>query len=175
MLKPYICKKDGDVRLVPEGYEIVSPIKIFANYHLYGVKYAYTTLTRIIEYLNSDVITEGWMLVDESYMTDARNSMTNVGKIIAMFGASIRKRKLHFVLMSQFESQLEKRYRAYATTRVLCQYNEKTKIITLDIKEKGLRKKTVSYYAPQYWRYYKTDEIIQIPESKVARALEAAS
>lgn len=113
--------------------------------------------------------------MDESVMTDARNSMTGVGKVVAWFGASGRKRNLHFVLMTQFESMVEKRYRAFATTRVLCEYDERTRYITLHIKKKGRRRKQeVSYYAPQYWKFFRTDEWIPVPEAILARALVGA-
>ncbi|MHA2070099.1 MAG: hypothetical protein ACXABY_37510 [Candidatus Thorarchaeota archaeon] len=48
-------------------------------------------------------------------------------------------------------------------------------MITLQIKDRHKKKeRTISYWARQYWPYFDTEEIMQIPESKLAKALIGA-
>ena len=167
--------KESKITKIPIGWTVESPVRIFANFHLYGLRYCYITLADIIQYLNSDVFHNAWILSDESVMTDARNSMTNAGIIIATLGATVGKRNIHFCQSAQYNEMVERRFRLFATTRVLCSYEPKTKMITLDIKKRGANNRSVSYYAPIYWRNFDTNELIKVPEKKLARALESVA
>lgn len=177
----YLCKTgDGRILRLPKNYRergirIESPIRIFANFHLYGVKYTYADLPFIINNLNSSLLRYAWFLIDENHFVDKRYSMSTIGKIMAGsgFAGSIRKRHLHLILMMQYKSFVELRLRVFATTTILCDYNEFTKYIDLTISRKGERKKqSVSFYAPQYWKYYDTDELMPVPEHMIERAKE---
>jgi hypothetical protein len=175
----YLCKTDdGRILRLPRdfrarGIRIESPIKIFSNFHLFGVRYTYIDIPFVIANLNSPLLRYAWFLIDENFLVDKRNSMTQIGKILAGsgFAGSVRKRHLHLVIMMQYKSMVELRFRVFATTTILCDYNKATKWINLTISRKGERKKqSVSYYAPQYWQYYDTDELIPIPEHVIERA-----
>jgi hypothetical protein len=153
------------------GYQIVSPIKIFANFTFYGVKYYHCDLPTMIANINSSEFTDAWFLLDESFMTDKRYTMTQAGKIVAEFGATIRKRRLHFLLLMQYKSMGELRYRAFATQTILCSRTIGSPIVTLTISRKHSKQKTtVSYDSRQYWRYFDTNELIPIPEHIIERA-----
>jgi hypothetical protein len=175
----YLCKtEDGRILRLPKDYRergirIESPIKIFANFHLYGVKYTYMDIPKMVANLNSPLLRYAWFMIDENHMVDKRYSMSMIGKIIAGsgFAGSVRKRHLHLVIMMQYKSMVDLRFRVFATTTVLCDYDKRTKYINLTISRKGERKKqSVSYYAPQYWRFYDTDELIPIPEHVIEKA-----
>lgn len=175
----YLCKTgDGRVLKLPsnfreKGIRIVSPVKIFSNFHLYGIKYTFTDMPMMIKHMNSPLITDAWFLIDESFMIDKRNSMTQVGKIIAQFGATIRKRRLHLLVMVQYKSFAELRLRIFATQTILCEFDKRTKYVNLTISRKGeKRKRTVSYNSMPYRRYYDTYELIPIPEHVIERAKE---
>jgi len=159
----------------PSDYDVISPVKIFSNFHLFGMSHALITLADVVQYLNSDLFTNAWILSDESVMTSARNSMTAVGKLLAGLGATIRKRDLHFCQMSQYNRQVDWQFRAYATTRILCSFDEITKVITCDITERGQPRRSVSYWAPAYWRNFDTKEVPKIPERTLAKAFETVS
>lgn len=156
----------------PKGWLVLSPVQVFCNFHLFGVKYAYTTLGRIIEYMNTDLMTNCWILSDESSDTDARDSMTGAGKLVAKFGATIGKRRAHMILLSQYPEMIERRYRLFRTTKVMCNYNSATKCITCDIKMRDKPPFSVTYYAPPYWKFYDTNEIIKVAQKKIDKALE---
>lgn len=156
---------------IPIDWTIVTPVKIFANFHLYGVPYVYISLADIIQYINTDLFNNSWILSDESVMTDARNSMDAAGKIMAAFGATIGKRNAHMCLSTQYNEQIERRYRLFHTMRVLCSYEKSTKMITCDMKKRGEPSFSYDYYAPNYWPFFKSEELIPVPQEKIDRAL----
>jgi len=150
--------------------------KVFANFHLYGIKYVYADLATIVEYMNSGLITDGYIIIDESYIGgDARMGMTLMTKVLTWFGSQIRKRGLHLILIAQHGRMIDWRFRLFMTEHIMCSYNEKTHMITLTVVQRGKKKKrTYSYYEPQYRKYYNTDELPQIPENLLAKALVGA-
>jgi len=186
MNRAEICLCEGEqgsgktctaVGKVVDAYHKDSTTKIFANFHLYGIKYVYADLGTIVEYLNSSLITEGYIVIDESYIGgDARRGMSLLTQVLTWFGSQIRKRGLHLILIAQHGRLIDYRFRLFMTEHILCSYNEKTHMITLDVVERGSRKKKreYSYYGPQYWKYYNTNELPQIPESLLAKALMTA-
>lgn len=156
---------------IPKDFLVKSPVKIFANFHLHGLVYAYISLVDIIQYINTDLFNNAWILSDESVMTDARNSMENAGKLTAFFGGSIRKRNSHMCLMVQYNEQIERRFRLYHTMRVLCSYDEQSKVVTCDMKKRGEPSFSYDYWAPNYWRFFDTNELPHIPQYKIDRTL----
>jgi hypothetical protein len=160
---------------IPKGWFVQSPVRIFSNFHVYGLKAVFITLADMLEYFNSDLFTNAWLLSDESAFTDPRNSMTGAGKLVAQFGATVGKRNLHFCQMTQYNNMIEVRFRQFATTRVLCSYEESTKMITCEIRKRGETVRSVSYYAPRYWMNFDTTERIKAPELMVARARESVA
>lgn len=160
---------------IPKGYLVLSPVKIFSNFHLFGVKFCFITLEDIIQYLNSDLLVECWVLSDESVMGDARNSMSNANFIFNTFTATIGKRNIHFIQNAQYNGMVDRRIRMFATTKINCVYNPDTKEITCDIKFRGEPTKSVTYYAPKYWPYFDTTERVKVPEKKLQKALSSIS
>lgn len=170
----HIFSDDGEqskIIKIPQDFMALSPVKIFANFTLYGIQYAPIWIADIIEYINTEEFNDAWILADESVMTDARNSMDLIGKNVALFGASIRKRKAHFCLAAQYNEMVERRFRLFATTTILCSYDKTTKYITLNIKKKGEDAFETDYYAPNYWGFFDTNELIKVPQHKIDRAL----
>ena len=164
-------KGESKVVAVPQGYTIETPVKIFANFHLYGVPFVYVALADILQYMNTELFNNSWILSDESVMTDSRNSMDTAGKIMAAFGATIGKRNVHMCLSTQYSEQIERRYRLFHTMRVLCTYDEDRKIITCDMKKRGESSYSFDYYAPNYWPFFNTNELIPVPQEKIDKAL----
>lgn len=163
--------KQSKLIKIPQGYLVKSPVHIFANYHLFGVRFSYISIDDVVQNMNTELFNDAWILSDESAMTDARNSMDKAGKLMAQFGATIGKRNAKFCLAAQYNEMAERRFRLFATTRITCSFDEETKFITLDIKKKGEPAYTIDYYAPLYWKFFKTQEIIAVPQHKIDRAL----
>ncbi len=164
-------EKQSKLIKLPKDYFVLSPVHIFSNFHLYGVKYAYIGIEDIIQYINTDLFNDAWILSDESVMTDARNSMDSMGKLIAAFGATVGKRNAKLCIAAQYNEMVERRFRLFATTRITCSYDQDTKYVFLDIKKRGEPMFSTEYYAPQYWRFFNTKELIRVPQDKIDRAL----
>ncbi len=160
---------------IPQDYLVVSPVKIFSTIHLYGLRYKFITIADVIQFINSDLFIDAWILSDESAMTSARNSMTAVGKLMAGLGAQVRKMDVHFCQTAQYYRMVDWEFKAFATMTVLCSYDEKTRMITLDVKERGKNPWSRSYWAPAYWKNFKTKERAKVPEKTLARAYQTVA
>jgi hypothetical protein len=171
MFNPIVALSDDEkqskIIYIPKGWAVASSVRIFANFHLYGIPFVYTDLAMLIQYLNGDLLKDAWMLSDESVMTSARNSMTKAGKIMQSFGATIGKRNLHFCQMSQYSGMIAQEYKIFATTRIDCTYDKHTHYVTCDIDKNGEPKQSVSFWAPTYWRFFDTNELIKVPQKRI--------
>lgn len=172
------------IKVPPGSCAIADNIRIFANYHLKGIRYVYLPLHLIIEYLNSGLITglspdgsvkSAFLDIDEAYIAgDKRDGMTPLVKVITKLGYQIAKRHLHVSLALPEAYVLDFRIRGIETEHVVSQpYDEINEVITVSIKNRKLYKKTrsVSFYARPYFRYYDADEQFEIPEQQISRAL----
>jgi hypothetical protein len=167
--KPFMAK-------VPTGASVIAEnIKIFANYHLYGIRSFYVDLAFMLEHINDDLFLDAWLLVDEGYIEgDARNSMSVLNQIITQLGMQMRKRRVRFMIAYPLNKMADLRYRLVRTEYVTCTYNEVTYEVTAEIKRTNEKKKTVTFFAPLYWAYYDTEERFKLPESRINKALKDA-
>lgn len=156
---------------IPDDCIAESPVHIFANFHLFGVRYAFISIVDIITYINTDMFDNAWILSDESVMNDPRNSMEATGKLMATFGATIGKRNAKLCLATQLTEMMERRFRAFANTTITCAYDESTKLITLGIKRRDEDESEIDLYEPQYRRFFKSEEKILVPQNKINNAL----
>ncbi len=166
------------VARVVDAYRKDPTIKIYANFHLYGIRYVYLPLPLMLEYLNSGLIQDGYLLIDEAYISgDAREGMTAVVKMITKMANQMRKRHLHLYMTIPNAKMIDWRYRWAVTEKIMCiNYNERTHEITLLIKNKRKSRKPrkITYDGSQYWKYHDTDEILEIPQTQIAKALAGA-
>lgn len=156
---------DEGIKLIriPSSYKLQSPMRIFANEHLYGIPYVYCpSFAHILKWMTQGLIVDGWLLIDEYYIGgNARDSMTAFGKALQKQGFQYRKMQLEVIIITPMAQTIDRYMRILPTKRILCSYNKKTKEITLEIREKGIHgKKTVIYPASQYWGNYWTNERI---------------
>ncbi len=156
---------------IPPQYSIISPVKIFANYHLYGIRYALISMADIIEHINSDLFDNSWVLLDEGGGVKARQSMEQFGKLAVDFYSTVGKRNVKLCVIAQYTRMLDVFLRLYATTRLLCSYDEATQYVSCDVTKRGQPKFTFDFWAPKYWRFFDTTEIIQTPQYRIDRAL----
>ncbi len=164
---PYIAK-------VPSGAGVVAEsVRVFANYHLYGVRSFYLKdLAVILGHINDDLFLDAWLLIDEGYISgDARNSMSVLNQIITEFGMQMRKRRVRFMIAYPLAKMADLRYRLVRTEYITCSYNEATLEVTAEIKRSGEKRKSVTFYAPTYWQYFDTEERFKIPQSRVDKVL----
>src|SRR3990167_4438260 len=163
-------EKQSKLITIPKGYLVESPIHIFANFTLFGIRYAPISLDNVIRNMNTELFNDAWILSDESAMTDARNSMDKAGKLMAQFGATTGKRNAHFCIAAQYIEMIERRFRLFATTMITCTYDEYTQYVSIDVVRRG-EKFSTDFYQPLYRKFYKTQELIAVPQYKQERAL----
>jgi hypothetical protein len=170
--------KDKDiVAKCPEGSCVIADtIKIYANFHYYGIRAVYMTMAEIIEHLNDGTISYGYLDLDEHYMSgNAREGMSPVVKVITQLSNQMRKRHLYLNYLSPHARMLDWIERSAVRKHVFCSCDEDTKMITLNIREKGHKKmRTVTYYAGTYFPYYDSDELMPLSETKINRAIASA-
>lgn len=171
---PWQENKEEKIIRIPEGYATMSDTKLYANFHLFGVRYVYCDHTMMLEYLNTGVISKGKMIIDEGYIAgDARRSMNTLGLIYTWFAQQMRKREIELYLLVQHGRFIDWRFRYIAKRKILTRYNEKTHRIRLLIQDlsKG-SEKIVSYYAPTYWRFFDTNELPPVPEKMIMKGAQ---
>lgn len=156
---------------IPRGWQTISDTKLYTNYHLFGVKYVYCDHMTMLEFLNSGVISHGKMVIDEGYIAgEARRAMNTLGLIYTWFAQQMRKRDIELYLLVQHGRFIDWRFRYVAKRKILTRYNEKNHKIRLLVQNlaKGTEK-TLSFYAPTYWKYYDTNELPPVPERMLAK------
>ncbi len=163
-------EKQSKLIKIPQGYLVESPVHIFANYSLFGVRFRRINLDDVIRYMNTEFFNDAWILSDESAMTDSRNSMDKAGKLMAQFGATIGKRNAKFCIAAQFNEMIERRFKLFATTTIVCSYDEDTEYVNIDVSSRG-DKYSTEVWQPLYRPFFKTQELIAVPQYKQDRAL----
>lgn len=161
--------------IVDEYKKMGGNLQIFTvNIHLYGnIKYVYcSSMAELLRYCNSDVVKDGILVIDEAYIAgEARRGHNPLTVLFTWFGNQIRKRHLELYIIVQNGRFIDWRFRWMFYRRILCKYDARTKMVTLNIKyPKDGKEKTIHYWAPQYWKYFDTDELPHIPEKMIEKA-----
>ncbi|MFA5386022.1 MAG: hypothetical protein WC364_15435 [Eubacteriales bacterium] len=164
---------DDSSRIVvkPKGWVIDSPIRVFTNYQLFGIRHKLIGAEDIIESINDDTITDAWLALDESVFTDKQDSMTSLVKMVAKFMAQARRRMLHVIIIAQEASMIATRFILFSTTRIECSYDEDTYIVDYEVSNNSKVMQSSFLYAPDYWKFFKTREIVKQPQYKVDKIL----
>jgi hypothetical protein len=127
--------------------------------------------------LNNPSFRHAKWLIDESYVgSDSRRSGSASSVLYSWVMQQMRKRDIEVIWVVQNSRMLDWRIKWIVTKRVIClEYDwddekqrgtHKVKCIIKNI-QKGTEK-TVRYYAPQYWKYFDTDELPDIPQRECA-------
>jgi hypothetical protein len=156
----------------PDGWMIDSPVKVFSNFHFYGIRFWYVNAETVIENVNNDTITNAWLVLDEGFLTDKHESMTKVTKVVEKFGAQGRRRKLHTIIIAQYADMIQSRWNRFATTRIQCSYDKFTHTIDLEVNRNSDFMQSTSFYAPNYWKFYRHDEIVKQAQYNVDKVMK---
>ena len=172
---------------VPAGSIVrADGVRIFANFHLKGIRFVYLQLADIIQHLNDGTInglsTDGsciiaFLIIDEAYIGgDKRDGMTPLSKCISKLGYQIAKRHLNVMFAAPDTNVLDFRIRGVETEHVTCSYDEERETINAEIKsrKKYNRPRNVPIQARPYWKYYNPDEQFELPDIQLERAMESA-
>ena len=176
-VRVHLSTKDIIVKCPAGSVVIADGVRIYANFHFYGIRAVYFTMAQILEHLNDGTIRYGYLYMDEHYKdANARENGNVVVKAITKLNNQMRKKHLYLSYITPFARQIDWQERASVRKRIYCSdYNEETHIITYDIQEKkhrGIRTKT--YDASVYFPYYFTDEHFAMGETAIGKAILAA-
>ncbi len=166
---------ESKIIAIPSDYYILSPIKIFANRTFYGIRYAPFDLETFIAYINSDLMTNGWVVLSESVLIGKQDPTSHLSTFMKWFGAECRKRHLRMAVDMQYRNQLQPIFHLYSTTVVECDYDPETTTVTLDVNKNSPIMTSTDYISKKYRRFFKTDERTNIPQYKINRALDVVS
>jgi hypothetical protein len=167
---------NGQIRLirVPKDYVWVSNIKIITNFHLFGLKYLYMPFDKMMTHLNDDLFLHSYLVIDQAeIIASNRESMTSTGKALYKFGQQIRKIDVEYYLLYTHGRMADWTTKLNWTEHVVCSFDKYNKHVTLTIRkkgDKGREPQEVDYYAPQYYKFYRTDERIKLPEKQLIKA-----
>ncbi len=158
-------KYDGGLKKlrIPENYKLHSPMRIFCNFHLYGIPFVYCpSFNHILDWLKRGIIIDGWLVVDEAYVgMNARASMQALGKELEKQYFQFRKMQLNVIIVTPMARLIDWTMRTIPTERIHCTYNSKTRKITLTIKKKGIPgEHKFDYDSTPYRVNYRTNERI---------------
>jgi len=158
-------RHQGKLKLfkIPENYKLHSPMRIFCNFHLFGIPFVYCqSFNHILKWLKDDIIRDGWLLIDEYYIGgNARESMSALGRELEKQSFQYRKMQLQVVYMTPMARLIDWTARMIPTERIECEFDSKTGKVTLRIKKKGNKgTREISYDSKPYRRYYWTNERI---------------
>jgi len=148
---------------IPTDYKLHSPIKIFSNLHLFGIKYRFCpSFDYIMRWLKQGIMVDGWLLIDEAYLgMNARGCMTALGKELESQYFQFRKMRLNVVIITPMARLIDWTMRTIPTEHIHCNYNTKNYKVTLSIRKKGIQgERKVDYDARQYWPNFNTNERI---------------
>lgn len=146
---------------IPSDYTMQTPMKIFANIHLFGVRYCFIpSFAYLLAGLKSGFISDGHLLVDEAHKgMGARGSMTTLGKGFMEEYFQFGKSKLDVFIVTHIARLVDWTARTIPTTRIHTTYNEQTKEITYTLRTKGDQTtKEITYDSRRYWPFYRTNE-----------------
>ena len=159
-------KYKGELKLlrIPSKYKLNSPMRIFTNFHLYGIPYVYCqTFNQILEWLKSGLICDGILAIDEYYIgANARESLGLLGRSLSKQSFQFRKMQLEVMILTPLARVIDWTARMINTERISClDYNPKTKRVTIEIKKKGqVGSRVITYDASPYFCNYRTNERI---------------
>ena len=149
---------------IPSKYKFRSPMRIFTNFHLYGIPYVYCqTFHQILNWLKVGIICDGILAIDEYYIgANARESLGLLGRELEKQSFQYRKMQLEVMILTPLAKVIDWTARMINTERITCiDFNEKTNRVTLEIKKKGLiGSRTITYDASPYFCNYWTNERI---------------
>lgn len=151
--------------------------RIYANYHLYGIKYVYMRVAEMMATLNDPkAFRNAIYIIDEAYVEgECRRGNNPLTVLLTEVAQQMRKRKIELFIIVQNGRYLDWRFKWIMTRRIMCRSNDKTHRIKLTIKDmvKNTERKS-SFWAPQYWKYFDTDELPHFPQKLIDRAIEYA-
>jgi len=172
----YLPDKEPFVAEIPDnGYAVAKDIKVFANYHLYGIRYMYVSLADVVQYIDSALFIDGIVNIDEGYIgAGNRGGMSSLGQVMTEQAFQLRKKRMHFNISYPLDKLSDLRFRLARTERITCSYDEARHEITAKIQRAKQKEKVITVDGSIYHKYFRTEERFKLLESKKAKAYQQA-
>lgn len=164
------------VALIVDDYKKDNTLRIFSNVHLFGIKHIFTKdIQATMKLLNNPSFRHAKWLIDESYIeADCRRGGNMTTILYTWIMQQMRKRDIEVIWIVQNSRMVDWRIKWIITKKIECLYydwDDETQRGTRNVKciikkirsGRAVTEKTVSYWSPQYWKYYDTNEIPDIP------------
>ena len=148
---------------IPPDYKLHAPMRIFCNFHLYGIPFVYCPSFRhILKWLKVGLIRDGYLIIDEYYIGgSARESMTELGRELSKQSFQYRKMQLQVIFMTPMARLIDWTMRMIPTEQISCSYNKRTRKVTLTIKKRGEKgAKEITFDSTPYRKHFWTNERI---------------
>ncbi len=170
-------KKPIVAELPRNSTAVAKSVRVYANYHLFGIRSAFIDLAFIVEHADDGTFVDSWLNLDEGYIGgSARNSMSLLNQIL--FGGTLsfqlRKKRTKFQIAYPLDKMSDSLTRLARTEYITCEYDEKTHEVIANIKKNKKPEYTRRFDASQYWKFYKTEERFKMPESRKYKAIATA-
>ena len=176
----WIDGKPRTMKIPPGSIVRADGVKVIYNGHLFGIRYAHMELADIIKHIgkkDDTTLNNAILIIDEAYIGgDRREGLSPLVKALSKLTKQLRKRHIHLVMCTPDSSELDLRFQKIEVEHIACSYDEDihevTKIMRNPKKFRGL--KEVSYDGRTYRKYYDTDEIYELPDVQLQRAIAMA-
>lgn len=138
-------------------------MKVFANYHLYGIPYEHIDFKDILDF--PEYLEDGVIILDEAHIgADAYDFFKKDVRTITKFITQIRKRRLIFIFTTQSFRQVAVRLRDLTNYLIYCQETDTAGVIYLQIHDRDpddsfIKDKILD--GRSYFDNYDTNEIIE--------------
>ena len=167
------------IKIPPKSIIYAEGVKIIYNGHMWGIHYLHMELVNIIKHLSKDdpILKDCLLIIDEAYIgADRREGLSPLVKVLSKLSKQLRKRHVHLVMCTPDSSELDLRFQKIEVEHIACNYDETSDTVTKFIRnrKKYKRLREVEYSGYPYRKYYDTDEIFEIPEIQLNRALAMA-
>jgi hypothetical protein len=167
------------MKIPPKSCVIAEGVRVIYNGHMYGIRYLHMELVDIIKHLgkDDDILKDCILVIDEAYIgADRREGLSPLVKVLSKLSKQLRKRHIHLIMCTPDSSELDLRFQKIEVEHIACSYDETTDRVTKFIRnrKKYKRIREVEYTGQPYRKYYNTDEIFEIPEIQLVRALAMA-
>lgn len=168
-----------NMKIPPHSVVKAEGIRIIYNGHMFGIRYLHMELLDIIKHLGKDdeVLKNCILIIDEAYIgMDRREGLSPLVKVLSKLSKQIRKRHIHLILCTPDSSELDLRFQKIEVEHIACSYDEITDKVTKFIRNRKKYKRTreVEYSGYPYRKYYNTDEIFEMPDIQLERAMAMA-
>lgn len=165
------------MKIPPKSLICAEGVRVIYNGHLWGVRYVHMELKDIIKHLNDGTIRDCILIIDEAYITaDRREGMSPLVKAVSKLSKQLRKRHIHLIMCTPDSTELDLRFQKIEVEHIVCSYDEMTQMVTKYIRnrKKYKRPREVSYDGRLYRKYYDTDEIYELTDIQIERAMAMA-